>query len=297
MQPYVTSLVGQAQAASREPYIPYAGQRLAGFTGQQQQVQNNILNQQTPEQYGAASGLAGMAGLGALSAGNQYAQMGGPQSFTQEGMAGRYMSPYMQNVLDVQKQQAIRDAQVGQLTQNLGAARQGTYGGARQLLATTERERNLGNQLGQIQASGLQAAYDTGMKQFNVEDAARMQNRQFGANLGLQGLMQAGQAGQTLGNIGTLQSQADLARLNQQQGTAAQTQALQQQQLDQQYQDFLAQRGYNRDQISWLSSIIHGIPFQPNTTSTTTTSAPGPSVASQLISAGLGAAGVAKVLG
>lgn len=297
MQPYVTALAGQAQAAAREPYIPYSGQRLAGFTNQQQQVQNDILNQQTPEQFGQAAGLTGMAGLGALTAGNRYAQMGGPQSFTQEGTASQYMSPYMQNVLDVQKQQAIRDAQIGQLTQNLGAARMGTYGGARQTLATTERERNLGNQLGQIQATGQQAAYDAAQRQFNTEQQAQMQNQQFGANLGLQGLLQAGQAGQTLANIGSAQQQADLARLNQQQGTAAQTQALQQQQLDQQYQDFLAQRGYNKDQIAWLSSIIHGIPYQPNTTTTSTTSAPGPSIASQIMGTGLGALGLAKTLG
>jgi hypothetical protein len=297
MQPYVTALAGQAQAASREGYTPYAGQRLAGFTGQQQQVQNDILGQQTPEQFGQASTLTGLSGLGALTAGQRYAQMGGPQSFTQEGMAQQYMSPYMQNVLDVQKQQAIRDAQQGQLVQNLGAARQGTYGGARQLLAGTERERNLGSQLGQIQATGQQAAYDAAQRQFNAEQQAQMQNQQFGANLGLQGLAQAGQAGQTLGNIGSMQQQADLARLNQQQGTAAQTQALQQQQLDQQYQDFLTQRGWNKDQISWLSSIIHGIPYQPNTTTTSTTSAPGPSIGSQLVGAGLGAAGIYKALG
>jgi hypothetical protein len=36
---------------------------------------------------------------------------------------------------------------------NLGAARQGTYGGARQLLAQTERERALGQQLGRYSDS------------------------------------------------------------------------------------------------------------------------------------------------
>lgn len=297
MQPYVTALASRAQAASTEKYTPYGGQRIAEFTPQQQQIQNNILGQQTPEQFGQASGLTGMSGLGALTAGQRYAQQGGPQSFNQAGMAQQYMSPYMQNVVDVQKQQALRDAQQGQLAQNLGAARMGTYGGARQLLATTERERNLGNQMGQIQAAGQQAAYDAAQRQFNAEQQAQMQNQQFGANLGLQGFQQAGQAGQTLGNIGTMQQQADTSRLNQQQGAAAQTQALQQQQLDQKYQDFLAQRGFNRDQISWLGSIIHGIQYQPNSTSTQTTSSPNPSIGNQLMSAGLGAAGVARVLG
>ena len=55
-------------------------------------------------------------------------QLQGPQQFGQ-AQAQQYISPYVQNVLDMQKQQAIADAQKGQLVQNLGAARQGTYGG------------------------------------------------------------------------------------------------------------------------------------------------------------------------
>ena len=101
-------------------------------------------------------------------------QLQGPQQFGQ-AQAQQYISPYVQNVLDIQKQQAIADAQKGQLVQNLGAARQGTYGGSRQLLATTERERALGQQLGNIQATGLQSAYENAQQQFE-----RDRNAQFG---------------------------------------------------------------------------------------------------------------------
>jgi hypothetical protein len=154
-KPYYTSIMGQAQGIAARPYQTNPNQRVAGFTQEQKPVREAILNQQTPGQFGQGSALSGLSGLGSLTAGDRYAQMDGPQSFTQDGTAQQYMSPYMQQVLDVQKQQAIRDAQQGQLAQNLGAARQGTYGGARQLLASTERERNLGTQLGQIQATGL----------------------------------------------------------------------------------------------------------------------------------------------
>ena len=51
---------------------------------------------------------------------------------TDPGAQQAFMSPYMQNVVDVQRQEAIRGAQQGQLAQNLAAARTGTYGGARQ---------------------------------------------------------------------------------------------------------------------------------------------------------------------
>lgn len=104
----------------------------------------------------------------------QAAQMQGPQTFGQ-AQAEQYMSPYMQSVVDVQKRQAIEDAQKSQLTQNLGAARQGTYGGARQLLATTEREQALGQQLGDIQARGLESAFGQAQQQFERDRTAGMQ--------------------------------------------------------------------------------------------------------------------------
>lgn len=104
--------------------------------------------------------------------------------------AQEYMSPYMQSVLDVQKREAIRDAQKAQLAQNLGAARQGTYGGARQLLATTERERALGQQLGDIQARGLEAAFGQAQSQFERDRQAKMaaQQANLQAALGVQQL-------------------------------------------------------------------------------------------------------------
>lgn len=111
--------------------------------------------------------------------------MAGPDTFTSE-FAQRYMSPYIQNVLDVQKERALRDAKMAQLTQNLGAARQGTYGGARQLLATTEREAALGRQMADIQATGMQSAYQQAMQQFNAEQALTQQQRQANLNAQLQ---------------------------------------------------------------------------------------------------------------
>jgi hypothetical protein len=201
---------------------PVSAQRIADFTPEQVQTQKNVLGLQSPGQFGFGSNLAAEAGLGALQAAQytpgqfnaqnvramsqnaptmrgaqtgyqpnlNYFQMQGPQSFTQQGMAQQYMSPYIQNALDVQRNEAIRGAKQGQLTQDLGAARQGTYGGSRQLLASMERERNLGQQLGNIEATGMQQAYQNAMQQFNTEQqgqqAAAQQN--LSAALGVQGL-------------------------------------------------------------------------------------------------------------
>jgi hypothetical protein len=119
----------------------------------------------------------------------QAAGMGGmyEQMATDPRSMQAYMSPYMQNVVEIQKQQAIEDAQRAQLGANLGAARQGTYGGARQTLAQTQREAGLNKQLSDIQAQGLQSAFDQAQK-----------SQQFGVTTGLQGL-QAGISGAQTG--------------------------------------------------------------------------------------------------
>jgi hypothetical protein len=96
------------------------------------------------------------------------------------------MSPYMQNVVETQKREATRDARRGQIAQDLGSARQGTYGGSRQLLAGLERERNLGTQLGDIQARGSQAAYENAQQQFERDRAAGLTTGQQNLSAALQ---------------------------------------------------------------------------------------------------------------
>jgi hypothetical protein len=116
-------------------------------------------------------------------------QMAGPERFGQ-AQASEYMSPYIRNVLDVQKREATTDARKAQLAQDLGAARQGTYGGARQVLAATERERALGQQMGDIEARGLQSAYESSQGQFERDRTAQMaaQQANLQAALGVQEL-------------------------------------------------------------------------------------------------------------
>ena len=116
-------------------------------------------------------------------------QMEGPSAFTAD-VAKQYMSPYMQAVVDRQQQAAITAAQQAQLGQNLAAARQGTYGGARQAILQRGREDALKTQLGDIQAKGLQSAYEQAQAQFERDRAAQIgvgsQNLQ--ARLGVQQL-------------------------------------------------------------------------------------------------------------
>jgi hypothetical protein len=286
-QPYVERLLGKSEAASEAPYQTYGGERLVGATPEQQAARSGVAGLQQPGQFGTGTGLTTLGGLSAVGYGGQAAGAG--QQYM--GMATdpraqqSFMSPYMQNVVDVQKQEAIRDAQKGQLAQNLAAARQGTYGGARQTLAMTERERNLGQNLAQIQATGSQKAFD-----------AAQQAQQFGSELGLQGLQagiigsgQAAQAGATLGQLGIGQQQSDLSRLGAQEQFGSLAQRDQQAGLDLAYQDFLAQQRYPYSQLGFMSDILRGSGNLAGTGGTALYQAP-PSTGSQLL-------GLASTLG
>jgi hypothetical protein len=143
-------------------------------------------------------------------------QLGQQERFGAQ-QAQEYMSPYMQNVTDVAKRRAVEDAQKAQLGANLGAARQGTYGGARQLLAQTERERGLREQLGDIQARGLESSFAQAQQQFERDRAAQLQAQQ--ANL------QAALGVQQLGTQTGLQTA--LANLSSAQQANVQNQAAQ----------------------------------------------------------------------
>ena len=127
--------------------------------------------------------------------GLQQFQLDPARQFSAEEMQ-TYMSPYMQGVVDVQQRKAIEDAQRAQLGQNLAAARQGTYGGARQTLAQAQREAGLRTQLGDIQAQGLQSAFQQAQQQFGADRAAQMAAEQENLRAAL-GIQQLG-AGQSL---------------------------------------------------------------------------------------------------
>ena len=143
-------------------------------------------------QYGAQGAGIGAQGVEAaqqgFGAGAQYAQ----QATSPESQQA-YMSPYMQNVVDVQSQEARRQADISRQTQKSQATGQGAFGGSRSAIVQSEADRNLATQLGAIQATGSQAAFDKAQ-----------QAQQFGANLGLQGL-QAGYQGLQTGMQGTAQ--------------------------------------------------------------------------------------------
>lgn len=150
-------------------------------------------------------------------------------TFLQPGVAGQYMDPYMQNVVDVQQAAAQRQANIASTERGARAAQAGAFGGSRQAIMDAEAARALADQKGAIQATGLQAAYQNAQSQFNAEQNARMQaalaNQGAGLTVGQQNLA-ANLGVQQLG-AGQIGLQTSLANLSSQQQANVQNQAAQ----------------------------------------------------------------------
>lgn len=285
---YVPGLLPTAQSLFSQNYaqvfqpLQQAGLlgegRIAGLSPSQQSLGQQIQGMGTPSQFGAAtgytnqaaSGLAGlmnaqaptvgttdlttfqMAPTGTVNAPNLTTyQMNAPDQFSMQA-AQRYMDPYMQSVTDIAKRNAILDAQRNQLAGNLAAGRKGTLGTSGNLLASTERERQLGLQLGDIQARGLEAAYQNAQSQFERDRQAAQQVgqqnlqaqlgvQQLGAQQGLQA-QQLNQAALQEAARQNLQAALGVQQLGSQQSLQAQ-QANQQAALQAQQQRIAAAQG------------------------------------------------------
>jgi hypothetical protein len=272
---YIPGLLPKAQEVFSKDYNTQYGnplataglagtQRVAGLSPSQELLGNQITAMQTPGQFQTGYGAAGM-GLGSLN------------SMLSPEMTQQYMSPYIQNVIDVNKSEAMRDAQKGLLAGNLNAARQGTYGGARQLLGQTEQDRNLQTKLGQIQAQGMQQAFDAAQK----------------AQLG--SATAYGALGDVLTRSGTAEQASEIDRLKTLGAYGDLERATVQQGLDARYQDFLKEAGYPVEQLSNMSNMLRGVPIAKLGESTVTTTPP-PSFTSQFAGLGLSGLGMLNML-
>jgi hypothetical protein len=281
-EPYYGRMVSRAEALSQEGYQPYTSERIAEFTPEQQQVFGETLGLQRPGEFGQASGLTGIASVGALGAG-QFT----PEQFGTAQMQ-QYMSPFQQGVTDIARRQAAEDARRIQQQANLGSTRQGTYGGARQLLAQTEREKGLLQTLGDIQMRGSQSAFENAQQQFERDQARRMGAQE----LGLRGFQTALQGAGQMAQIGKDVQATDLSRLQAQQSVANAEQQMEQRRLDQAYQDFIAQREYPYRQLEFYNAMLRGLPVQANTQSSQYNAQP--NIAQQVLGYGIPALALSK---
>ena len=231
-KPYVERGLERVEDQYGQPHQPYEGQRLAGTD---------------PSQTAALEALGG-TGAGSIA---EKAQAGltegmgllrqGATGTTDQAEIQSYINPYMQNVTDIAKREAIEESQRQSQRNAAMAAQSGAFGGTRGAVVEGMRMGNLGQQVGDIQAKGLAAAYEDAQKRM-----AGVRGRQL-------------QAAPTMGKMG-IQQQKGLQEGYKGALTAGQQRRdLSQEPLDIAYQGFLEQRAHPRQQIADYLQGIQGL--------------------------------------
>lgn len=259
-QPYLERLFERAEGVTTEPFQRYEGQRLATTTPQQQEAYQGV-----EEMVGGYKPYIATADL--LTA--QAAQ----QSTDPAAIASR-MSPYQQSVIDIQKREALRDA--NKLQQQIGASAvgAGAFGGSRQALQESELGRQTGQRLADIQAVGSQQAYQQAMNQLAADRAASLA------------------AGQQFAGLGAQQQQLGLAGLGALETVGGTQQAQQQRALDIGYEDFARETTRPSQQVQEMSSVLRGFNLPVSTYTTSQAQQAQPTFGQQAAGLGLGALGI-----
>ena len=268
LKPFIKDVLGKAQAIQQkresEGYIPFEGPQIASFT---------------PEQEQAFTGISGLVGQGGQYFDPATRLAAASAIAPRQAEVEQFMSPYMQNVVEIQQREAQRQADVA--AQQLGAQAVGAggFGGSRQAILEAEQQRNLQQQLGDIQARGLAAAY---------EDAQRRIAEQRGRELAASGQFMQ------LGQVAPQQQQRELTALE---AVGAQRQAQSQRGLDIARQQFQEEQTFPERTLQQYQSVIRGFPLAPTTYQTSQTTTPAPSFLQQAAGLGTTAIGLAGAFG
>jgi len=229
-------------------YKAYTGQTIAQFT---------------PEQLAAQSGLTSLAGFettidpvtgertiertGTGLSGTRFEDAealirGQGEEFTGD-VAERFMSPFQQAVIDIEKREAQQKFEQEILPKVQAAQIQaGSFGGSRGAILEAEAMRGQQQLLGDIQAKGSQSAYNTGLKAFEQQKA-----RERGEATALMGLSPAQLGQQTR----ELQGLEKVGAVQQQQTQSA---------LDELYKEFLESEAFPEQVLDRMQGAAFGFP-------------------------------------
>ena len=241
-RPYFENLMERAEGESLQGYQPYQGQRIAQSGSiadivNSRDMARNVANQGMPETQEAIGGIRDLSRQG---------------QFTGQ-MAQDYMNPYMEQVVDRQKQGAIQDFNRMGAARNAQAVNAGAFGGSRFGVAQSELARNAqdlkSRRIFEDLSRNFQQAQQTAQQSFESQ-----QGRQFnvGQQLAALGGQQAG-----LGQLQQGLYGQDVAQL-QQAGALSQQQRQNVFDAQRATQQLASQEPFQR--LSFASGILTGTP-------------------------------------
>jgi hypothetical protein len=252
---YIGDMLSTGWGLAKLPYQPFTGERFAPTTPLQQQA------------------FTGYQGLGAyqpgqFSAGFDYQPGQFNTGLGPVGSVQDYMNPFMQGVVDVQAREARRQADIGRQAEQARLAQAGAYGGSRQAIMEAERQRNLGTQIGDIQAKGLMTAYEQAQKQRLGEATLGLEgqrlgemSRQFGAEGGAKFGLEAQRLGEASRQFGAEQG---LKTLADQLKAGTVQRGIAQEPLDFGYKEFTESLNWPYKGLATMQSLLEGMPVKAN---------------------------------
>jgi hypothetical protein len=268
---YAQQIVANQNAVSAQPYTTFQGPRVADFTPQQQQGFGMTGQAATAYQPGLTAATGATQGAvnapGALEAAQPMINAAGQSSVAN---INQYMNPYNEQVINRIGQLGARN-----LTENLLPEVEGRYIAAGQL-GFGGRQPGMGAPSGMMtdtarairdtqeatlaqQAQALQSGYseaaglagtDLGRQATLANVAGNLASAQTGDRLA---------GGAQLADLAGMAQQYGLTGANAVTGVGAQQQALNQQNLNVGYEDFLRQQGYPQEQINAMLGTMQGV--------------------------------------
>ena len=251
-------LFDRAQGLSRQPFVPYTGPMVAGFSPVQlRQFQATRGLFETGMGYDPTKALQGLAQ-------EQRPMTGQAASLLGQDISA-YQSPYQQQVIDQTMADIQRQSDIAQQLAQSRAIKAGAFGGSRSALLETEATRPYIEQKARTSAALRQAGFEQAQRAAESDIARQQQMAMFAPELELKARAQ--QAG-LLGGVGSIQQQ----RLGQLGQIGLQQQRLQQGALDVPYGEFQRALGYGPQQLGLLSQAVFGQPQNVTTTDRTSPS-------------------------
>jgi hypothetical protein len=293
--PYVTDMLGKGQALSNTDYTPYTGPLTAGSSPLQDKAFDAAGTLSTPDVIGKSADTA--SGIASNLGGMKYDPTQFNNGLGPVGSVQSYMNPYMSGVTDFQMNEARRQSDIGRVNDASRLTQAGAYGGSRQAIMDSERERNLNTQLGGIYATGINTAYDKANQQRLAESGLSLQQQQdqeganqFGANFGLNTANAGVNAANTAAGIGALENSTNNANLNTVANLGATQRGIESEGVAADKAQFDQEQQYPYKQLQFQQSLLNGLPVGTNTTSV------GQTPLSQAGSIGTGLQGLYDVL-
>jgi hypothetical protein len=266
-QPYVSNLLDKSTSMLNAPTPAYTGQLTAGYSPLQQQAFQGLSSLTLPSSLTNAG-----ANLNDISQ-KQQALSYNPNAITANEFdatqAQKYMNPYIQASLDPQLAALQRQQQINQQGELAKLTQAGAYGGSRQAILQGQNNENLLREQNKLIGSGYNQAYQNATQQFNADAARDLQAqqlnqaaKQFGSTYGLQSLQAATQSQTAAANAGAQNAQYGLENLKALNTAGGQQQALDQQALNAQYNEYLRQLKYPQEMMTLNSTILNRLPIE-----------------------------------